>query len=127
VPKRVMLDTNVYDLVVARAGFTARLQQAVRAGAVEILRTRVQEEEIARIPDPKKRAALRKIPGRRIETVSPPPGPWPSDDALIAMTAEAEADALVTEDKELRERVAATRLEVWRFDQLVDFIGSLSG
>ena len=119
-----MLDTNIYDLITARPGFGARLHRAVRAGTIDILRTRVQEEEIARIPDAAKRAAMRAIPGRSIPTVSPAPGPWPTEDALIAMTAAAGAEVLVTEDRELRARVEATtsRLEVWRFDQLVAFV-----
>ena len=125
--KRLMLDTNIYDLIVARPGFAARLHHAVRAGHVEILRTRVQDEEIARIPDAAKRAAMRSVPGRRIPTVSPAPGPWPAEDDMIAMTAAAGADVLVTEDKELRARVEATTpdLDVWGFDQLVGFIDAL--
>lgn len=119
-----MLDTNVYDLIVARPGFTRHLEQAVRARQIDILRTRVQEEEIARIPDAVKRAAMRRVPGRKVETASPAPGPWPSEDALIALTAASDADVLVTEDKALRARVASegAGLEVWGFDQLVAFV-----
>lgn len=124
-----MLDTNVYDRIVARPGFTARLVRAVRSRQVEILRTPVQDQEIQRIPDAARRAAMQKVPFRRVPVsaaawrASPPP----SEDDLIAATAEAEADVLVTEDKELRERVAATtsRLEAWCFDQLVAFIEAL--
>ncbi|MSP50109.1 MAG: hypothetical protein EXQ95_12385 [Alphaproteobacteria bacterium] len=125
--QRLMLDTNIYDLVVARAGFAARLDRAVRAGHVEILRTPVQEDEIARIPDAIKRTAMRKVPGRKIPAVLPASGPLPSEDVLIAMTAAAEADVLVTEDRELREHIEATspRLEIWPFDRLVRFIDSL--
>jgi predicted nucleic acid-binding protein len=122
-----MLDTNVYDLVVAQPGFTERLNRAVEAGHVDIVRTRVQENEIARIQSAARRSAMRRIRGRTVPTVSPPPGPWPSDDALIALTAEVSADALVTEDKELRERVqaASNRLDAWSFAQLVEFVDAL--
>ncbi len=122
-----MLDTNVYDLVVTRSGFTDRLNRAVEAGHVDVVRTRVQENEIARIQSASRRAAIRKIRGRTVPTISPPPGPWPSDDTLIALTAEVSADALVTEDKELRERVqaASNRLEAWSFAHLVQFIDAL--
>ncbi len=125
-----MLDTNVYDRIVARDGFTARLIHAVRSGQVVILRTRVQDEEIARIPDAVRRAAMQRVPFRRIPTNEEAwsaANPHPSEDDMIAASAEAAADVLVTEDKDLGERVTATtkRLEVWRFDQLVDFIEAL--
>ncbi len=125
-----MLDTNVYDRIVARAGFTARLARAVQNGEIEILRTRVQDEEIQRIPDAVRRAAMQKVPFRRIptnEAAWSAGNPHPSEDDMIAATAEAAADVLVTEDKDLGERVKATtrRLEVWRFDQLVGFIEAL--
>lgn len=125
-----MLDTNVYDRIVARDGFTARVAQAVRSGQVEILRTRVQDEEIARIPDAARRAAMQKVPFRRIptnEAAWSAANPHPSEDDMIAATAEAEADVLVTEDKDLSERVKArrTKLDVWSFDRLVRFIDAL--
>ena len=125
-----MLDTNIYDLIVARNGLTARLTQAVRARQIEILRTRVQDEEIARIPDAVRRAAMQKVPFRRIptnEAAWSAATPHPSEDDMIAATAEAAADVLVTEDRELRERVKAkgTSLEVWSFDRLVRFIDAL--
>jgi hypothetical protein len=99
VARKVMLDTNVYDLVVTREGFAGRLDRAVRDGHVEILRTHVQEEEIARIPDAARRAAMRQVRGA----------------------------VRVTEDKEFRLRAKAPgRLDVWRFSELVDYVESLS-
>jgi predicted nucleic acid-binding protein len=130
-PKRLMLDTNVYDLVVARRDLAERLNHAVEDGAIEVLRTRVQEEEIARIPDASRRAAMRRVRGR---TVPVSDAPWqgmprggaPSEDALIVATAEESADVLVTEDRELAKQAkAGGRLEVWRFDQLVGFVENL--
>lgn len=131
-PKRLMLDTNVYDLIVARRGFVERLNRAVENGEVEILRTRVQEEEIARIPDGAKRAAMRSVRGR---TVAVSDTPWrempkghaPSEDALIVATAEESAEVLVTEDKDLATRATEDgRLEVWRFKDLVAFVEALA-
>ncbi len=125
-----MLDTNVYDRIVARDGFTARLVGAVRSGEIEILRTPIQDQEIARIPDATRRAAMQTVPFRRVPVSAAAwrAAPPPSEDDLIAATAEAEADVLVTEDRELRERVEAkgSGLEVWCFDQLVGFIETLS-
>jgi predicted nucleic acid-binding protein len=128
-PKRVMLDTNVYDLIVARRGFTEHLNAAVEAGAIEILRTRVQDEEIARIPDAARRAAMRKVRSRAIPTSEAawtglPKGHAPSEDALIAATALESADVLVSEDRTLRSLVAG-RIEAWRFAELVAYVDSL--
>lgn len=126
--KRLMLDTNVYDLVIARRGLAELLNRAVEEKAIEILRTRVQEEEIARIQNASKRAAMRQVRGR---TVPVSDAPWaglpkgraPSEDALIVATAEESADVLVTEDKELAERAKeGGRLAVWRFAELVAFV-----
>jgi len=122
--KRLMLDTNVYDLIVARRGFAERLNQAVLAGAIEILKTRVQDEEIARIPNARKRAAMRAIRSRVVPVSAAAwSGPRaPSEDAQILATAAEAVDVLVTEDKEMRERAAAQPIEVWGFDALVAFV-----
>jgi predicted nucleic acid-binding protein len=122
-----MLDTNIYDLIVARRGLAERLDRAVLAGEIEILRTRVQDEEIARIPDAARRAAMRRIRSRIVPVSD---AAWastrpPSEDAQIAATAAEFADVLVTEDREMRERAAAHPIEVWRFEELVKFVESL--
>jgi predicted nucleic acid-binding protein len=124
-----MLDTNVYDLIVARPGFAERLNAAAETGALSILRTRVQDEEIARISDAARRAAMRKVRSRVIPTSESawaglPRGRAPSEDALIAATAVESADILVTEDKQLRALVAG-RIEAWRFAELVAYVDSL--
>ncbi len=147
-PKKLMLDTNIYDRIIARRGFTDRLNQAVVAGHIEILRTHIQDDEIARIPNAAKQAEMRKVRVRKIPTSGAAWGmsrwgearwggsgavkfsditkgnPIHAEDALIAMTAEVEADVLVTEDRamETRVREKSKRLEVWRFDQLVTFV-----
>jgi predicted nucleic acid-binding protein len=149
--KTLMFDTNIYDLIIARRGFTERLSRLVAAGTIDIVRTHVQEDEIGRIPDMAKRARMSKIPGRKISTSGAAWGisrwdearwggsgnikfgdvvranPSHSEDALIAMTADSDADVLVTEDKKLRVRVTArtSDLEVWNFDQLVHFVDGL--
>jgi len=122
-----MLDTNIYDRVVDRRGFAERINAAALAGAIEILRTRVQEEEIARIPDAARRAAMRRIRSRIVpvsEAARAGAHP-PSEDAQIAATAAALAEVLVTEDREMRERAAAHPIEVWSFEELVAFVESL--
>jgi rRNA-processing protein FCF1 len=129
--KRLMLDTNIYDLVVARRGLAARLNRAVESGQIEILRTRVQEEEIARIPNAARRAAMRQVRGRTIPTSEAPwaglaKGRAPSEDELIAATARENAAVLVTEDQELRRNAKDSGLDAWCFAELVQYVGSLS-
>ncbi|MBM3547753.1 MAG: hypothetical protein FJX54_12440 [Alphaproteobacteria bacterium] len=125
-PKRLMLDTNVYDLIVAKHGFAERVNRAVVAGEIEILRTRIHDEEMARIPNAAKRAAMRAIRSRLVpvsEAAWSKDGPPPSADAQIAATAAETVDVLVTEDKDLRAE-AKRHVEVWRFEELVAFVGS---
>jgi len=150
-PKKLMLDTNIYDRIIARRGFTERLNQAVVAGHIEILRTHIQDDEIARIPNAARQAEMRKVRARKIATNGAAWGvsrwgdaswggagsvrfgdiakgnPIHAEDALIAMTAEAEADVLVTEDRAMEARVKAKsrHLDVWRFAQLVEFVEAL--
>jgi len=147
-PRKLMLDTNIYDRIIARRGFTDQLNQAVVAGHIEILRTHIQDDEIARIPNVTKQAEMRKVRARKVSTTGAAWGvskwgearwsgsgavkfgdiakgnPIHAEDALIAMTAEVEADVLVTEDRAMEARVKekTEHLEVWRFAQLVDFV-----
>lgn len=128
-----MFDTNVYDLIVARPGFTERLARLVDTGRIDILRTQVQDDEIGRIPDTRKRAALRRAPGRRVAASeapwnAPPRGGLrfiPSEDDVIAATAAAEAAVLVTEDRMLRQRAATLGIEAWSFEQFARFADAL--
>lgn len=119
-----MLDTNIYDRIIARPGFVDRLNRAVESGAIEILRTRVQDEEIARIPDAAKRAAMRRVRSRLVPVGDDAwRGPHaPSEDAQIAASAAETADVLVSEDKELRARAG---IETWDFAALVAFVAKL--
>jgi len=131
--RTLMFDTNVYDLIVARRGFTERLARLVEAGRIDIVRMHVQEDEIGRIPDAAKRRAMQKVPGRKVpasETAWAAPGRAglrfiPSEDDLIAATAAAEADVLVTEDRMLRQRAATLGIEAWSFEQFAHFADAL--
>ncbi|MSO85492.1 MAG: hypothetical protein EXR02_06765 [Rhodospirillales bacterium] len=114
---KIMLDSNVYDQIIARDGFSNRLNEAVQRGHIEILKTHIQDDELTRIPDPEKVRAVSEVPGQEINTSGSVWGvsKWgkscwgdgPADikfddiqrgnskhtnDALIAITAAAQAD-----------------------------------
>ena len=148
-----MLDSNVYDKIVKTTGMLDRLNDLSAAGEIVILTMHVQEHQLAATP-PKnevKKAKIQKVKRTRVAPsaflwgITPwGEAPWGSDgsegglsvfdvitpsgndveDALIASTASAEADVLVTEDARLRKRVLrrGIRCRVWTFKHLKDYI-----
>jgi hypothetical protein len=134
-----MIDTNIFDKIVATRGMTWNLRRLVRKGTVTILTTHVQEDELADIPSRWLRFRVGRVPHVRIPTSE---FVWNASrldqarlgtgqpfeeirgsvthtkDGLIAATAYAEADVLVTEEGRLRRRAAAAcpNLVVWDFD-----------
>jgi hypothetical protein len=127
---KLMLDTNCYDQVIKIPGFLINMNSLTQAGKIEILSTHVQEDELNRIPDLKKRAAVLSIPRKLISTSGAiydiskygqarygsgkiynvdlgtvkRGNPNNAEDALIALTAAHEVDVFVTEDVRLRKR-----------------------
>jgi hypothetical protein len=63
---RIMFDSNAYDRVINRSGLLNRLERAVADGAIDLVRTHVQVQELQAIPDPVKRAAALAVPGRYV-------------------------------------------------------------
>lgn len=148
-----MLDSNVYDEVIAVSGFADRLRAAIETGHIDIVTTPIQRDELGRIPDPAKRAATLDVPGTVISTAGAVWGvsrfdqarygkgdgdivytdifkgnPRDIEDALIAITAASEADVLVTQEKgKLPKRILAARskLTVWDFAQLRRYIDDI--
>jgi predicted nucleic acid-binding protein len=127
---RFMLDTMIFDHIVADAAFAEVVQDAARRGSMTIVTTHVQEDQIAAIPDDEKREAISRIPRTVVRTTGLALGVWrlgmaefadkktnvtlerigrrhlrTVKDALIAASARDKADAIVTEDKALRKRV----------------------
>jgi predicted nucleic acid-binding protein len=132
-----MLDTMIFDRIVADPAFTDEVREAAGSGSITIVTTHIQEDQITAIRDDEKREAILRIP----RSVVPTTGfAWDVSrlgmarladdetnatlerigqrhlptvkDALIAASARDEADALVTEDKDLRKRVQREGLEV---------------
>ena len=133
---RVMLDTNIFDLIIETPGLAEHLQSLAASDRLDIVVTHVQEDELARIPDPEKQRAIQQVPRRSLPTAVfvldvsrlgqarlgegqeggleydtlHGENPKRLRDAVIALTAAAEAvevEALVTEDDGLARRVRA--------------------
>ena len=147
-----MLDTNVYDRIVADEAFLTKLIKAHNDGKIVVLETHVQRDELARISDDAKRALVKRVPGVKIVTsgmvwdvsrfdegtfgdgagdvcVSDllTPAGNSAQDALITATSSYAADVLVTEDKRIPKRVRATnsKLAVWNFDRFKAYVEAL--
>lgn len=103
---RVMFDSNAYDAILAQ-GDAERLQTLVAAGALAVITTPVQEDELRRIADPVRRdrllALFRAIGGTRIDPANAIIGDitYLSGDEKLAGVAVACCDALVTDDAAL--------------------------
>jgi predicted nucleic acid-binding protein len=138
-----MLDTNIFDRIIAISGFAGHLRSLTAGGGIDIVVTHVQEDELAGIQDAEKRRAIQQVPRRLVPTVVfvldisrlgdarlgggheggleydalHGENPKRVRDAVIALTAAAEVDAFVTEDSQLARnvRARAEKLEVWDF------------
>lgn len=134
---RFMLDTMIFDQIVADPSFADSLREAARSGSITIVTTHIQEDQIADIRDDEKREAISRIPRAVVPTtgfaldVSRLGMARLADevtsatierigrrhrrtvkDALIAATVPYEADAIVTEDETLRRRIQREGLNV---------------
>jgi predicted nucleic acid-binding protein len=137
---RFMLDTMVFDQIVADAAFAEAVRDAVRTDFIMIVTTHIQEDQIAAMPDEEKRTAISRIPRRVVPTTG---FAWDVSrlgmarladeetsatierigrrhvrnvkDALIAASTHDEADALVTEDQTLRKRIRREGLKLTLF------------
>jgi predicted nucleic acid-binding protein len=150
--RKFVLDSNIYDKIVATEGMIELLEQLHACKTIEIIKTHIQDDELDRIADMHKRRSVKAIPGELVETegavfavsrfdmctygegtgdVKIPDvqkgKPKHSRDALIATTAAVKADILVTEDERLAKRVRAVvpSIDVWGFDQFKAHVYSL--
>ncbi len=144
---RVLLDTMIFDEIIADRVLKRDVLEIVATGGLALLTTHVQEQQIARIPDNAKREAINEI---RRTVISTGAAVWdhsawdgakcddgqepvkitdifrgnPKDieDALIGATL-SDADVLVTQDKDLRTR-ARTKAgdRVWSIDDFRMFV-----
>lgn len=109
---RVMFDTNAYDAILT-AGDEERIAATIAAGAVTLVTTPVQEDEIRQLRNRARREALlgllRRLGGTRVDpaTVIADDITYMSRDEILARVAQACCDRLVTGDRAL---AAATPL-----------------
>lgn len=133
--KRITFDSHIVDAIGATPGLLSAIQRAYRAGALELVTTHIQSDELAEITDPDKRARLLAIYNAlptswvptdgfvlgysRLDMARLGGGEWTGvsiddldsphrkhrRDALIGTTAAGEADVLVTNDRRLARRM----------------------
>jgi hypothetical protein len=148
---RIMLDSNVHDLIMTDRAVLSEIRQRVAGGRLTFVSTHVQRDELSLAPEPK-RAELLAIYGLA-EKVSTTGAVWDvsswdecswgtsevsaalvalmsgnpkhAEDALIAATAAGEADALVTNDTRLVSKIRRAELSVnvWSWSEFVDWLG----
>lgn len=152
-PQRVMLDSNIFDKLLADPGAVRVLNALTKRKLIVILTTHVQADELAAVPGTKAalRASLLAVYARLEMTEIPTSGavfgvskwdqsmwgdgsgtlrisdimrtnPKDAEDALIAITADANADIFVTaETKDLPNRIKArgTALQVLGYEDFM--------
>ncbi len=140
----------IIDCIAEVAGFVERIQCAVAKGSLMIVETHILPDQLSKTPDPARRALLLRVydalPKVTVATsgivldVSRLGGAEFADetndleglattnrrggmqDALLALTSSSKADVLVTEDRDLRKKAEAKRLQVWTFADFRRFV-----
>ena len=150
-----MFDTTGYNALTVNPEVFERLRALAEKGAIAVLRTHVQEDELRNTKSEAKRADLLDVYHALGSEVPTSGGIWNVsrwnrsrwgngagdvkladvvsenrrhlEDALTAATAAAEVDVLVTDDRRLTNRIRATtsRVEVWRFERFEAYLRSL--
>lgn len=150
---KFVLDSNIYDKIIATPGMVEVLTNLHESGKIEIIKTHVQEDELSRISDKIKQDLVLQVPGKKVPTEGAILGVSElgganlgsgsgdikledirkgslrhSRDALISATAEVKADALVTDEKRLPRKIVAigSKLGVWDYSQFEEYINSIS-
>ena len=129
-----MIDTMVFDAVADDPEIREAVTAATRDRRIALFTTQIQEDQLAAIPDPGRRKRLRALPREVLPHVAPDGGTLVDAvhagqnkhlaDALIAGTALARCDLLVTDDRRLTERSSRLGLEVWSTQRLRSWIAS---
>jgi hypothetical protein len=149
---KIMLDTMIYDKLVADSGNLQLLLKAIGEGKLALLATHIQRDQLSDIPVLEKRAQVLTIPTTSVPTSGAVfdlskwdeatwgdaesdqaieclgiGNPKHAPDALIAATAAGLVDWLVTEDRPLTNRVrrAGLPVEVTDYEGLVALISRI--
>jgi hypothetical protein len=149
--KRIMLDSNVHDLIVADQAAKAAILKRIADGRLRLISTHVQRDELSLAPLPKRDALLAIYElGDSVQTTGAvwdvsrwdqstygsdevnasiealmAGNPSHAEDALIAATAAGEADVLVTNETRLASKIqrAGFGVDVWPWDQFLTWLG----
>lgn len=138
-----VLDTNAYDPLVASDEIEAVITRACHDGAIELLMTHIQYDELMAIPDVEKRRRTLSLPVVIVLTYGVVIGVSKiglacvgesgkieairngslrhTNDALIAATAGYERATLVTNERRLRNFATREGLNVWSSAQFVTY------
>lgn len=127
-----MIDTMVFDAVADDPEIHEAVTTATRDGRIKLFTTQIQEDQLAAIPDLARRKRLRALSREVLPPISADGDPVVDAvhagqnkhmaDAIIAGTALARCDVLVTEDARLTERASGLGLEVWSIRRLLSQI-----
>jgi hypothetical protein len=134
VADRYLIDSNIHDKLVDTPGALDLANQLVASGAVSLLGTHVQADEVAATPDPERARLLASVPVEPVPTYGAVFGlsrfgmarfgdseqieslrrgnPGHTKDALIAAPAKYEDATLVTDDAALAKRAGREGIAV---------------
>ncbi|MCP4620208.1 MAG: hypothetical protein GY844_27690 [Bradyrhizobium sp.] len=148
--KRVMLDSNVHDLVVVDQAAKDAILKHIADGRLKLISTHVQRDELSLAPSPMRDALLAIY--ELTEVVQTTGAVWDvsrwdqstygtdkvnasivaltagnskhAEDALIAATAAGEAEVLVTNEARLASKIqrAGFAVEVWHWSQFLTWL-----
>lgn len=100
---RVMFDSNAYDAIL-RHGDVGRIE----AEMFSVITTAAQEDELRQVANPTRRTALLEIFHALHAATAEVSASWDaSRDSIIGRAAAEHCDLLVTDDRDLRETLAA--------------------
>ena len=139
--RSVMIDTMVFDALYDDQDGREAVLDAIRHGALRLLTTHVQEDQIAAIPDHARRKALQQLPRTVVPSAVMVDGvtrtgrarvnganPYARmrdvrhfQDSLIADATAARADLLVTDDRRLAREAYDLGNDVWSSAELLDW------
>lgn len=149
-PKRIMFDTNVHDLVASDPVVLNAVRQSIADGRLKLITTHIQRDELSRAPEPKRTALLNIF--ELAEVVATAGAVWDvsnwddctwgtdhinasitklmggnprhAEDALISATASSDADALVTNETRLASKAerAGFSGDIWSWHQFVAWL-----
>ena len=148
-PKRIVIDSMIIDHIADASGLVERIQHAIANGMLTIVETHILRDQLSQTPDEPRRTLLLRVydalPKVAVSTsgfvldVSRLGGADLGDesleglatkgrgrmqDALLASTASGKADILVTEDRDLLEKLKTKKLrcEMWTFAEFRRFV-----